>query len=123
MSHAGAPCGGAGLTAHRVRGSAGLQAFPLHVARSSTQQVNIEVHGPELVRFDDTIAAIADAVGCGNSCCAGYRAVRDTVQYAGYRAVRDTVSCGIPCRAGYRAWSAHVVRCMLHRYAARCMLD
>jgi hypothetical protein len=41
--------------------------------------VNIEVHGPELVSFDDTIAAIADAVGCGNSCH-----------------VWDTVPCGIP---------------------------
>ena len=52
--------------------------------------VNIEVHGPELVSFDDTIAAIADAVGCG------------ILRRAGYRAVRDTVPCGIPCRAGYR---------------------
>ena len=72
--------GGAVLAAYRVRGSAGLSVFLLHVARSSTQQVNIEVHGPERVSFDDTIAAaIADAVGCGNSCH-----------------VWDTVPCGIP---------------------------
>ncbi len=77
--------------------------------------MNIEVHGPELVSFDDTIAAIADAVGCGIPCRAGcravrdavlfvgYRAVRDAVPFVGYRAVRDTVPCGIPHRAGYHA--------------------
>ena len=98
--------GGAVLAAYRVRGSAGLSVFLLHVARSSTQQVNIEVHGPELVSFDDTIAAIADAVGCGNSCH-----------------VWDTVPCGdsVPGRphCGCAGTRSHSTRCRRRRGATR----
>ncbi len=125
VSHAGAPLrrGGAVLIAYGVRGSAGLQVFPLHVGRSSTQQVNIEVHGRELVRFDDTIAAaIADAVGCGIPCREGYRAVRDTMQCAGYRAwsappaapqVPDRVQRGAAggvARRARQVWAAESLR-------------
>ncbi len=96
-----AACGAApGFRCSRcVRGSAGLSVFPLHVARSSTQQANIDVHGAERVRFDDTIAAaIADAVGCGIPC-----------------RVRDTVPCGIPGLVG-PCCALHVasICCALH---------